>query len=332
MNNKATITRKLWQGLECVEFYAGGYKALLLPSRGGNLIKLTQGDINILRTPKTLEEYNQQPQTFGIPILFPPNRIDGGTFEFNNKIYQFPVNEIDKNNSLHGFLQDNVWEVIEEEIINDDCVKVTIQFKSNENRDFFEYYPHDFTCTINYILSNKGLNQIVSIVNNGYEKMPMAIGYHTAFDLNFANQDKRDTVLLRCSLGERVELTERLLPTGKLLALNEHESKFRQQGENTYYESMDNHYTVKEIDKDGKLFHGLELVDTETKKKVVYEVGKEYKHWMIWNGNMNHDFVCVEPQTWRINAPNLNISCEESGFITLESKQEWKEIATICVE
>lgn len=332
MDKKASIRKVLWDFAEVIEFSAGGYQATLIPSIGGNVIKLTKGSINILNTPKSIEEYKKSVTKYGIPILFPPNRIDKGTFKLKGRTYQFPVNEVERNNSLHGFLQEANWKVANAEIVNDDMVRVIIEYKSSEDDAFFQYYPHFFTCTIEYILSSEGLKQNVTVTNNGKEIMPMAIGYHTAFDLNFTDGSTKDSTMLKCSIGEKIELSERALPTGELLSLNENEMKFRNEGESTHYENLDDHFTVKPIDIDGTEFHGAELIDINSGNKIVYEVGNEYKHWMIWNCNRNGKFVCIEPQTWRINAPNLDIPYEESGFIILDKDEKWSEIAKISVK
>ena len=51
---------------------------------GGNLCRLFHkvSGIEILRIPPSLEHLQAQPEIYGIPVLLPPNRIDGGKFLF----------------------------------------------------------------------------------------------------------------------------------------------------------------------------------------------------------------------------------------------------------
>ncbi|WP_062234504.1 aldose 1-epimerase [Fictibacillus sp. FJAT-27399] len=66
-------------------------EVVLVPKWGSNLISLKwkKGNLELLRTPSTKEEYISKPYLYGIPILFPPNRIDRGEFTYNQKTYRF---------------------------------------------------------------------------------------------------------------------------------------------------------------------------------------------------------------------------------------------------
>ena len=69
-----------FHGLQAVEFSKGDYTALLVPSVGANLVRLanTRLGVEILRTPAAdeAETFLGRPQVFGLPVLFPPNRIE----------------------------------------------------------------------------------------------------------------------------------------------------------------------------------------------------------------------------------------------------------------
>ena len=49
----------------------------------------------------------------GFSILFPPNRYDGGRFQIGDTPYNFPINEPDRGNHLHGLCYDQPWELVE---------------------------------------------------------------------------------------------------------------------------------------------------------------------------------------------------------------------------
>ena len=78
-------------GLEAVYMEAGGYEAVMIPSIGANMVKLyhKEKDIDILRypTPEDVEIFKTRPQVFGMPLLFPPNRIEDGTYSYEGKVY-----------------------------------------------------------------------------------------------------------------------------------------------------------------------------------------------------------------------------------------------------
>ena len=84
-----------FHGLQAVEFSKGDYTALLVPSVGANLVRLanTRLGAEILRTPAAdeVETFLGRPQVFGLPVLFPPNRIEDGRYTFDGRTYQYPI-------------------------------------------------------------------------------------------------------------------------------------------------------------------------------------------------------------------------------------------------
>ena len=68
------------------------YTAKINLSRGGNCISLYNAEwgAHILREPDYTNLDN--PFLYGMPILFPVNRISGGKFLFEGREYHFPVN------------------------------------------------------------------------------------------------------------------------------------------------------------------------------------------------------------------------------------------------
>ena len=73
----------------------------------------------------------------------------------------------------------------------------------------------------------------------------------------------------------------------------------------------------------GKPYHGAILTDTKNNISVYYEVDKEFKHWTLWNNGGEVDWVCPEPQTWAINAPNLNLPREITGLQGISAGKTW---------
>ena len=84
-----------FNGIPAVHFTAGGYEAVMVPSVGANVVKLkhTATGIEILRTPdaEEMENFKERPQIYGLPLLFPPNRIADGTYTFEGRKYQYPI-------------------------------------------------------------------------------------------------------------------------------------------------------------------------------------------------------------------------------------------------
>ncbi|MBO4631899.1 MAG: aldose 1-epimerase, partial [Lentisphaeria bacterium] len=82
------------------------FQAMLIPEIGGNIVSLhhQESGTRLLREPANVDELRSFPEQFGIPVLFPPNRIANGRFLFEGRECRLPVNEIAMRNHLHGLV------------------------------------------------------------------------------------------------------------------------------------------------------------------------------------------------------------------------------------
>ncbi len=310
---------------------AGGYEATFAPGCGGACISLKKGDLNLFHHWNKAEEVEAHPTSYGLPCLFPPNRIDGGRFDFEGVGSALPVNEPDRNNSLHGFLHKRPWQV-EGYFEDEDGAEIHMAFEGDTSTDFYEYYPYEFEAELIYRLDKEGLHQEFRLTNFGENNMPYGLGWHTAFAVPFVEGARAEDTKVRVSVGKRVILNERALPTGELRPLSEEEEKFRQEGQSPVYADMDDHFTAEPILVDGKPFHGAVLEDLASGHKLYYRVDEFYRHWMIWNCHQEGSFICIEPQNWRVNAPNLDLPREEAGLGVLGSQETVSIRADIYAE
>jgi aldose 1-epimerase len=333
---KAKVEKTIWQGESAIRFRAGGYEALLLPGVGAQIIELKdlKRGLDLLRKPDDidLEAFKARPQVYGIPILFPPNRIEDGKFQATGRILDFPINDVKGNNHIHGFLRTRTWEITKMAPISEETVEIEVVFNGDQANDSYAQYLNQFELTLQYILSSAGLKQKLTIINNSGNSLPMGVGFHTAFKVPFHPGSKEQDYRLKVSVDEEWELTERILPTGKLLPLNVSNQDYRTQGILPQGTLISGHFTAKEITIDNKPFHGA-IIDDESKGlRLIYKVGKEYKHWMIWNDTGKQGFICPEPQTWVINAPNVKLPPEITGYRILKPGETWAEESSIYIE
>lgn len=302
-----------------VELSAGDYKAYVSPRKGGQMLGLSYENMKILHEPASEADFNQNSTWYGMPVLFPPNRIDRGSFSVGDRTYRFPINEPDRNNSLHGFLQNAVWRVISQKEN-----AITMRITADERTDFYPVFPVKFTAELEYKLTKKGLMQKISISNQDTVPLPLGLGFHSAFDVD-------EDSLVWLSVDQRIELNQRMLPSGTVRDLNMLEAPLRKEGLRPDAFPMDDHYTVKPLMEGEKPFHGA--VISRGDYLVKYRVDDFFKHWMIWNNEASGDFICLEPQNWRINAPNLVESLgDESGFEVLYPGETRSATSALWVE
>jgi aldose 1-epimerase len=309
----------------------GSYSAILLPRLGGNLISFRDDDrdFRFIREPEGAdwEGFVERPMVHGIPVLFPPNRYDGGKFEFDGRTYRFPVNEERTGNHLHGFVYQSEWEVVSFGSTDQES-SVTVRLRFDKQNPDYTYFPHVFTFTQTYTLSAEGLKQHFEAVNDSVEAMPFMLGFHTTVNAPFAQGSTKEDLECGISIGERWELNGRMLPTGDKQPLSEGELLLSQGKGNPYFESLDNHYTAS-----GKAgVNAMTIYDRRVNARFVYEAGEAYKHWMVYNGAANGRFFCPEPQTSMVNAPNVDLPTEQTGLIRLEQGQRWSAVCRMYSE
>ena len=195
-----------------IRLQAGDYIALINPERGANCISLRNSKYKAI----ILRELNKSgvldnPYLYGMPILYPANRISGGCFEFEGKIYRFPINEPETNCHLHGMLHEMEFEITESGTSFVKCVF---------EKPYLEF-PHSFRIEMTYKLSADGLEQRTKITNLSEENMPNFLGFHTTFNVPFLEGALAEDVRLYAEIGNEIERDRNYLPTGKLLSYDD---------------------------------------------------------------------------------------------------------------
>ena len=204
-----------FHGLKGVEFSKGEYTALLIPEMGANLVRLanTRLGAEILRTPGPgeIETFRSRPQVFGLPILFPPNRIADGRYVFEGRTYQYPITIERERNYHHGVLKSEAF-LVSKARETDREVMIECRYYANAGNDaVYRDFPHEFKCKIVYRLTAGGLEQEVMFANRSKEPMPVGVGFHTPMRIPFAGGAAGDYVM-RAAIGEQVELSGRNIP------------------------------------------------------------------------------------------------------------------------
>jgi aldose 1-epimerase len=332
-NFKPNIQETKWFDEPALLISAGGYEALLLPNIGGNLISLkyTPNSLEFMHTPQDINILRENSSIYGMPVLFPPNRIENGIFVAAGMEYHFPVNETRYNNHLHGFLHDAKWKIKKFEL-NLQSTMVGLEFKADSNGPQYKYFPHDFVIDLEYTLSEAGLLQKISVSNCGNSPMPLGIGFHTAFKVPFHPKGLANDYRFKISVDKEWVIDEKFLPTGQFVDNNNLLEQMRNTGISAQGCPILGYYTAKDINYDMNFFHGAIIEDCENNLRLIYRVDKAYQHWVLWNDTGNDGFVCLEPQTWMPNAPNVKHTDDVTGFKMLKSKEKWEATSEIYLE
>jgi aldose 1-epimerase len=94
-------------------------------------------------------------------VLIPwPNRLEGGSYEFDDKHYQLPLNEPERRNAIHGLVRWATWSVAERE-----AHRVVMRHVLYPQPG----YPFLLRTSIEYELSDRGLRVKTTTTNLGSE-------------------------------------------------------------------------------------------------------------------------------------------------------------------
>lgn len=289
-----------WQGAQAVKLNGGGYEAIILPAFGANcisLIHLPSGS-QLLRMPQTPEALCEGCNVFGLPLLFPPNRIQDGRFVFEGREYVFPINEPSRGNHLHGFLSQTAfaWN-------GEGC----FSFEATQEEPYLTF-PHAFSIRRNYKLNEKGLLHTISVTNLSRCSMPAGIGVHAAL-----RADEHCSLRMQPVCRWPADPV-RQLTTGQRLT----DEPILAQLHNGTFNPVDQPVSALM-----ECLPGSEVVLHTNAGSWHCEPDPAFRFFMLWNGGGNTGFICPEPQTWVTDAPNLPLPPGETGIRWLAPEETW---------
>lgn len=187
----------------------GDYKATVC-EQGGILRQLSWKGKNLLAG---FDPDKPVPCCNGYMLIPYPNRIEGGSYTFEGKDYQFPIDEVTRHNAIHGLGYRSMWSLV---ALRDDAVELEWR-----NSAALESYPFAVSATVTYRVSDEGLSLTMTVHNNGDVDAPWAFGIHpwisNGKDLygNDPIMAQNDLCSLKLGARKRVLVDENLIPTGE---------------------------------------------------------------------------------------------------------------------
>ena len=301
---------------------AGKYTAHIAPFMGSNIfyMKDNELDIDFFRHDANMSvtELKENSVVYGFPTLLYGNRLSGGTLRASDHTYQFEPND-PEGNYLHGFLHTREHEIVE--VSADElCAIGKTRYVYDEKDPLFETFPVAFTAEYTFSLSSDGMHYSVKIINNSKDRLlPYGICNHTCFNAPFTTTGKPLDTRLFVTIGnEKWILNRNFLPTTETIPLDNHDKQYQTGSMIPVKHIIDNDiYPMVRAELPDSLFRGAILSDSATGKEIHYEVDDNFKFWIIWNDRGEKGYFCPEPITWMIDAPNLHIHNEESGYLEL---------------
>ncbi len=301
------------------EIKHGAYSAKINLSRGANCISLrnSQYNANILREPDYSKPLDN-PYLYGMPILFPVNRISGGKFEFEGREYVFPVNEPNTGCHIHGMVHEQEFQIVSG---GEDYVICSYRPTGRER-----YFggQHEFEIIISYYLTDAGLEQRTEIKNLSSENMPVMIGFHTTFQIPFMENQSVNDLRILADVTDLIERNmDTYLPTGNILKQDEITKQFQQGIFPPFSQGISRHY---KSGANGEMC----IRDTKRNLSVRYDNSANMGFRLLYNGNAD-EYICMEPQNCLVNYMNEEFDKEYAGFEYLSPRKSKIYISKISI-
>jgi aldose 1-epimerase len=281
-------------------------RATVVPAWGGRVVSLysKRAGLELLREPASAAAYHEAPLVYGVPVLFPPNRIEGGTFTFEGRTYEFERNEAGGLNHIHGLVQSRAWDVARAAE-----AEAVLVFDGRAHPDVMAQFPHPFRLEMTLRLRGATLDQTVKVSNESDASFPWGLGYHTTFRFPFGPASSPSGCTVTAPLKRRWELNGSL-PTGRLVEDERCEALRR---------SMP--FAGVAIDdlfiRDETLPNAVTLADRDAGVEVEYRADPEFLQWILHNGDGTGGYLCPEPYTCVTNAFNLDLPADVTGLLVL---------------
>lgn len=273
----------------------------VVPGRGATLLDLTFGGQNVLDGYAQPEELDSMAWMKNV-ILYPfPNRLNAGRYSWAGKPQQFSVNDATTGNALHGFGAFQKFEVTRL-LLTEVAAEITCRYAdAGKNTG----YPFPTTLEVTYGISDNHRFRVeFSVLNRHTEAIPVGLGWHPYFRL----VPEVSRTALRMPDCERVEINERMLPTGQRTDFNSYKTPI---GLGEAF--LDNCFKIKKLDSiyRASIFGG-------GKKLTLAASGKLWPYLQVFTPPARTS-IALEPMTCNIDAFN-----NHEGLLTLPPGGMWR--------
>ena len=137
--------------------------------------------------------------------LFPfPSRMNQGKYTFEGIDYQLPVNDVSRGHAIHGFVANQVFEVLE-------TSDLSIRLGFNYTGDY-QGFPFPFSFELTYFLTELGVELQYHITNTGTQNFPYGLGWHPYFKLG---EEKTDNWEIWFDPKAKIKLNESMIAEGQ---------------------------------------------------------------------------------------------------------------------
>jgi aldose 1-epimerase len=178
---------------------------------------------------------------------------------------------------------------------------------------------------------------LIKLTNLSAKKLPVSLCTHTAINAPFVKGGKQEDVRLMIPIDEKIDMdTVRWLPTEKPnLPLDEYDMQYKNGEMTPVLKDINNDmYTLSQDEEDshGNKISKVIITDKHTGHQIINVLGQAYKFEIVWNNSGDKNYFCPEPMTAQINAPNMNIPREKSGYEEISPNESFKAVQKFLIK
>jgi len=292
---------------------AGAVEVSILPSVGNRAYEMKVHGKNVLYFPYAdVSEFQKRPRLCGIPFLAPwADLLNEDAFWANGKKYTFnmELGNVRGEMPIHGLLVNSpLWRVTEV-AADAHSAHVTSRLEFWKYPDLMAQWPFAHEYEMTYSLAGGELEVKTTIRNASAEAMPLAIGFHSFFQIPDIPREQ-----WTAHLPARIHVIadEHNIPTGEMRPLDI-ANPLPLGGQ-----KLDDGFTDLERDSDSRAHFWIESAG----KIVETLFGTSFPVATIWLPP-GREFICFEPLTTIISGVNLAHEGKYSGLQTIPAGGTW---------
>jgi aldose 1-epimerase len=229
----------------------------------------------------------------GLPLIPWPNRLHQGRYTWDGKQYQTPINEVEKDNALHGYTRWLNWQVT---AAGPETAVASLRLHPQDG------YPFILDLSITYALGPDGLSVTNRARNVGTVACPYAHGAHPYIT---AGTETIDQATLTARVSTFLPTDANQIPTGRTPVAG---TDFDFQSGRTLGDvHIDHAFTDLTRDADG--LATITLASPDTHRRVAVWLDESYPYVMLFTGDT------VEPSARRRRGLGVEpMTCPPNGF------------------
>lgn len=267
----------------------GDTVATLVPAAGANVQSVLHKGVEYFHQPETLAKLPGV--RCGNPILYPtPNRIKGGSFEFEGEKYVFREGG---GNHIHGLVNSAPF-YFESADASDYHVSLTcvIRFDADGDEERGKLFPWSHAFRMKVTVMDGVVRWDYEVDNNASGKnLPFGVALHPYIKYHGSRKD----TFLHVPAGALMESNQQL-PSGKLVELGGHPLDARKPVSLEGFNS-DDVFLGMTPDKPAKVeFRNVG-------RSITFKASKEFTHLVVWTPG--RPYMGIENQTCSTDAHNL---------------------------